>query len=60
MDGPVFKMSNDLRVTRLGAIMRRCLDDLPQLFDVLCGDRSLVGPRPPIPSEVEQYKPWQR
>ncbi|HEX5045292.1 MAG TPA: sugar transferase [Candidatus Polarisedimenticolaceae bacterium] len=61
MGGPVFKMKNDPRVTPVGRIMRRySLDELPQLWNVLNGDMSLVGPRPPIPAEVHRYERWQR
>ncbi len=57
--GPIFKMRNDPRLTRVGKILRRLsLDELPQFYNILIGDMSLVGPRPPIPYEVEKYKEW--
>ena len=55
-DGPAFKIKDDPRITRFGRFIRKTsIDELPQLWNVIKGDMSIVGPRPPIPREVEQY-----
>ncbi len=61
MDGPVFKMKNDPRITRVGKYLRRLsLDELMQFFNVFKGDMTLVGPRPPLPREVKYYTDYQK
>jgi lipopolysaccharide/colanic/teichoic acid biosynthesis glycosyltransferase len=61
MDGPVFKIKNDPRITRVGKFIRKTsIDELPQLWNVLKGEMSIVGPRPGIPREVEQYDDYAR
>ena len=60
-DGPLFKIKADPRLTRAGRLIRRLsLDELPQVYNVLLGQMSLVGPRPPLPEEVEKYQSWHR
>ncbi|HIG88134.1 MAG TPA: hypothetical protein EYQ25_13990 [Planctomycetes bacterium] len=59
--GPVFKIKDDPRITRVGRWMRKLsIDELPQFWNVACGDMTLIGPRPPLPDEVAEYEPWQR
>ena len=61
VDGPVFKITHDPRCTAMGLFMRKfSLDELPQLLNIIKGDMSFVGPRPPLPQEVEKYERWQR
>ena len=59
-NGPLFKMKHDPRVMAIGRFIRKySLDELPQLINVLLGDMSIVGPRPPVPGEILRYEPWQ-
>ena len=61
MDGPVFKMKNDTRITRVGRFIRKySIDEIPQLFNVLIGNMSIVGPRPALPEEVEKYSDYNK
>ena len=61
MDGPVFKIKDDPRITKVGKFIRKTsVDELPQLFNILKGDMSIVGPRPAIPHEVAEYNDYQR
>ena len=60
MEGPAFKMENDPRITKVGHFIRKTsIDELPQLINIIMGDMSIIGPRPPLPREVEQYTPYQ-
>lgn len=60
MEGPAFKIKEDPRITKVGRIIRKTsIDELPQLWNILKGDMSIVGPRPPLPREVEQYDEYQ-
>jgi len=60
-DGPLFKIKDDPRTTRLGRTLRRfSLDELPQFYNVLRGEMSLIGPRPGLPDEVAKYQEWQK
>lgn len=59
MSGPMFKMKDDPRITKIGKFIRKTsIDELPQLINVLKGDMSLVGPRPSLPKEVKEFEPW--
>lgn len=61
MSGPMFKIKDDPRITKVGKFIRRTsIDELPQLFNIIKGDMSLVGPRPSLPKEVKEFEPWMR
>lgn len=61
MSGPMFKIKNDPRITKIGRFIRKTsIDELPQLINILKGEMSLVGPRPSLPKEVEEFEPWMR
>ena len=61
VDGPVFKIKNDPRINAFGRFIRKTsIDELPQFFNVLKGDMSLIGPRPPMPEEVQKYNDFQK
>ncbi len=61
MKGPAFKIENDPRITKVGRILRKTsVDELPQLLNIIAGDMSIIGPRPPLPREVAQYTPYQK
>ena len=61
MQGPVFKIKNDPRMTRIGKFLRRfSIDEFPQIINIIRGDMSFVGPRPPLPEEVTKYNPWHK
>lgn len=60
MDGPAFKMAADPRITKVGSFIRKTsIDELPQLLNIIMGDMTIIGPRPPLPREVEQYNAYQ-
>ena len=60
MEGPAFKMEDDPRITKVGRFIRKTsIDELPQLVNIVMGDMTIIGPRPPLPREVEQYTPYQ-
>jgi lipopolysaccharide/colanic/teichoic acid biosynthesis glycosyltransferase len=60
-EGPLFKIRDDPRTTRVGKLLRKLsLDELPQFYNVLRGEMSLIGPRPPLPAEVKQYQEWHK